>query len=451
MAKGSRKAVRAPALAPHRAPAAQEPKLPWHRRIPWWAVAVTLAVIVTAAFAAEPIRDAVTLEGVGEAHLELSPGYIALAPLSAILDTVTLLAIPQHIAVVLWIIGVHVVWRLLASSAKPDARREIIGAATLLGAIVATYAAAAFLPRPMAALTVSDETVLAADFHSHTEASHDGRKGWTDDDVRDWHRGAGYDVAYITDHRSFSGAERGVASNPPVAGQGTMILQGIEAVFRGEHVNILNAGRRYKGLLTADLGDVDEQALQMASIIPPTTPVLIETIPGNLDKVPAAGQELGSGGGVQAIEVVDGSPRGLTQSHRDRARIDTLIGKLNLAPVSGSDNHGYGRAASAWTLMRIPGWRGMTGDSLSRRIEEVLRNGRKDATRVAERRLAESTTPTSVALAGPAVAWRMLTMLSADERVMWIVWTWAIVLIVAIVRRRRRMRAHSPPPQAAAA
>ena len=101
----------------------------------------------------------------------------------------------------------------------------------------------------MASLTVSDETVLAADFHSHTNASHDARGGWTDDDVRDWHRDAGYDVAYITDHRSFAGAERGVASNPPEAGQGTMLLQGIEAMFHGEHVNVLNAGRRYNGLL----------------------------------------------------------------------------------------------------------------------------------------------------------------------------------------------------------
>jgi hypothetical protein len=448
MAKASRKTPHAATASAHpHGDAPPPPPKAWHRRIPWWAVAITVVVLVSAAFAADPIRDAVSREAVGEARLEVSPGYILLAPTSAILDTITLLTIPQHIAVLLWVIGVYVVWRLMASSTKPDVRRETIGAATLLGAIVLTYAAAAYLPRPMASLTVSDETVLAADFHSHTEASHDGRKGWTDDDVRAWHRDAGYDVAYITDHRSFTGAERGVASNPPVAGQGTLILQGIEAVFRGEHVNILNAGRRYKGLLTADLGDVDEQALQMASIIPPTTPVLIETIPGNLDKVPAAGQEVGSGGGVQAIEVVDGSPRGLTQSRRDRARIDTLIEKLNLAPVSGSDSHGYGRAAPAWTLLRIPGWRGMTSDSLARRIEEVLRNGRRDATRVAERRVAESTTPTSIALAGPAVAWRMLTTLSADERVMWIVWTWAIVLIAAAVRRRRRMRV---PPTVAA-
>ena len=47
--------------------------------------------------------------------------------------------------------------------------------------------------------------------------------------------------------------------------------------------------------------------------------------------------------------------------------------------------------------------------------------------------MAETTTPTSLALAGPRVAWRMFTTLSADERVMWIVWTWGIVLIAAIV------------------
>jgi hypothetical protein len=85
----------------------------------------------------------------------------------------------------------------------------------------------------------------------------------------------------------------------------------------------------------------------------------------------------------------------------------------------------------------------MSSDSLSRRIEEILRNGRKNATRVAERRIVESTS-TSIALAGPAVAWRMLTTLSADERVAWILWTWAIVGLAAMVRRRVRARSTAP-------
>jgi hypothetical protein len=157
MAKGSRKTPRAPALA-HSPPDA--PKLRWHRRIPWWAVVVTLAVIVTAAFAAEPIRAAVTFEAVGEAHLELSPGYIALAPLSAILDTVTLLTIPQHIAIV---IDHRRVRRLATAGVEHRRTRARSHRRASVGAILVTYGAAAFLPRPMAALTVSDETVLSAD------------------------------------------------------------------------------------------------------------------------------------------------------------------------------------------------------------------------------------------------------------------------------------------------
>src|SRR5437764_10613241 len=53
-----------------------------------------------------------------------------------------------------------------------------------------------------------------------------------------------------------------------------------------------------------------------------------------------------------------------------RQRIVHIADSLNLALVTGSDNHGWGRAAPGWTLMRIPGWRGMSTDSLSRRIED---------------------------------------------------------------------------------
>ena len=37
----------------------------------------------------------------------------------------------------------------------------------------------------------------------------------------------------------------------------------------------------------------------------------------------------------------------------------------------------------------------------------------------------------------PVVAWTMLTTLSADERVMWLIWTWGIVLLVRGLRRYR--------------
>jgi hypothetical protein len=320
--------------------------------------------------------------------------------------------------------------------------REGVAAIGGFAALFIVYASLAFLPRPMAALVTSDETVVAIDFHSHTQYSYDARRGWTDDDVRDWHRGAGYDAAYITDHATYDGAERGIAANPPVAGQGTMLLQGLEAIYRGEHVNILSAGRHYRGLTDPSLKNVDEESLTLASLLRRSTPILIETIPGNLNHVPAA---TATTPGVQAIELVDASPRGLSQGQRDRARIIRIADSLNLALVTGSDNHGYGRAAPAWTLLRIPGWRGMPTDSLSQQIEFVLRDGRRHATRVVERRVAPAGNSLEVLLAAPLATWTMFATLSADERVLWLIWVWAIVVITRGIRSYR-----TRPPTATA-
>src|SRR5205814_10341130 len=86
--------------------------------------------------------------------------------------------------------------------------------------------------------------------HSHTSASHDGRPGWSVEDNRAWHRDGGYDVAFITDHWTVAAAEQGVARNSYPAGDAVTLLQGIEVSWTGEHVNILGAQRRYKGILT---------------------------------------------------------------------------------------------------------------------------------------------------------------------------------------------------------
>jgi hypothetical protein len=282
------------------------------------------------------------------------------------------------------------------------------------------------------------EEIIAVDVHSHTQYSHDGRPGWTAEDVRAWHRDAGYDVAYISDHRTFEGIERGIANNPVQAGQGTMLLPALEVVWRGEHVNILNAGWRYKGLTDQALRDIDEQALALASLIPKTEPVLIETFPGNLANMrPAHGTGTA---GVRAIEIIDGDPRGLGQTRRERARILRAADSLDLALVAGSNNHGWGHTAPGWTLLRIVGWRGMGADSLSARIDRILREGGRGATRVVERIGGTGDGFIGVVFALPVIAWRLLTTLAPDQRVMWLLWTWAIVLLAGSVRRARRRR-----------
>lgn len=407
----------------------------YRRRIPWLAIAISALVLITALFPADALRDAATLASVGEVTLDLPASYLAIEPFSGVLDTLTLLTVAQHIAMLLWAIGLFAAWRYWRSRRRPSGvRRETLAAVGFLVGVVLVYAVGALVPRPMAGIAKSDPSVVAIDFHSHTKYSHDGRPGWTEDDVRNWHNAAGYDIAYITDHATFEGAERGIAGNAGQSGEGTMLLQGLEVIYRGEHVNILSAGRRYRGLTTPNLKDVDERALQLANFIPATAPVIIETVPANLAKVPAPTT---TGPGVDAIEIVDGAPRGLAQTRRERARIVHIADSLNLALVTGSDNHGWGHTAPGWTLMRLDGWRGMPTDSLSRILEQVLRVGRRTSTRPVERRVASGENPIALVFAMPLVTWRMFTVLSADERVMWLIWAWGLVLLVRGFRTYR--------------
>jgi hypothetical protein len=396
------------------------------------------------------VRDAETLGPLPEAHLVLSAGYLAMAPISDVLDTISLLGARQHIAVLIFALIVYAIVRLSRVRANPvegrgrGVLRETAYAGLFLLAIVVVHAAVAVLPRPMAALAVDpSDAILTADFHSHTRYSHDGRPGWDPADVRAWHRAAGFDVAYISDHRTVQGAEEGIADNPAEAGQGTMLLQALEVVWRGEHVNLLGAGRTYKGLTTPDLRDLDEQAVSLASLLPGREPMIIETLPGKLSKIITAQGPRTAG--VRATEIVDGSPRGLDQTRILRSRIVHLADSLNIPVVAGSDNHGWGRAAPGWTLLIIPGWRGMGTDSLAFAIDKTLRLGHS-ATKVIERRVAgelNGGNALELTFTLPIVVWRMFTTLSVDERVMWILWIWALFVVwqfTASWRRRRRLR-----------
>lgn len=418
-------------------------------RVPWLAIAVTILVLATAVVPVSPIRDGATLEPVAEAGMTYSPAYLAGAPFFDTLDTLSLLTVGQHVAVILTAILAYAAWRgwhrhrkaaarRKDGSADPATRRavlrEVAFAGLFLLVLVAVYAVGAVVPRPMAALAVRNLDVVVVDVHSHTKYSHDGRPGWEAEDVRDWHAGSGYDAVYITDHRSYRGAEEGIAANPSVAGQGTVLLSGLEVVYGGERVNVLSAGRVYRGLTTDNLWDIDTLALGLASLVTPREPVLLQTIPARLERMrPAQGPGTE---GVRAIEIVDGAPRGLSQTRGERRRIVRLADSLNLALVAGSNNHGWGRTAPGWTLFRLRGWRSMTPDQLATNIEAAIRQAGRNATRVVERRVAEADGPSRVVLTVPLVTWRMFTTLSADQRVMWVVWAWALVLVVRGARSR---------------
>ena len=160
------------------------------RPVPLGLLAVAGLVVLAAAFPVAPLHDAATFGSVGEVTLRRPMSYLLLAPVSNVLDTLTLMSVRQHIAFVLTIIVAYAIWWWLAGrrglvTVMPARRvlREIARIGVGLVLLVALYAAVAIMPRPMAALDAGPD-ILVVDFHSHTRFSHDGRPDWTAEDVR---------------------------------------------------------------------------------------------------------------------------------------------------------------------------------------------------------------------------------------------------------------------------
>lgn len=416
--------------------------------LPWTAIAVTGLVLLGAAFAIPPVRDAVTLQRVPEVELTFSPAYLLLSPLWDVLDALTLLTVPQHIALLVSLLVVFAAWRVLRARGRRRAGRAAAGPAqatlreglallAFLAGFVGLYAIGAMMPRPMAELLREEQMVVAVDVHAHTRHSHDGRPGWTAEDVRAWYGAAGFDAVYISDHRTYDGVIEAQGNNPVQVGQRTTILPALEAVYRGEHVNILSAGRKFSGLTTPDLRDVDTTALALGSSVPGLEPVLVQTFPGDFEEItPAAG--MGTAG-VRAIELIDGAPRGLRQTRANRERIVRLADSLNLTLVAGSNNHGWGRTAPGWTLFRIAGWQVMSPAELADAIETQIRRGGRAASRVVERVATETQGATLVATL-PALVWRIATTLTLPQRISWLAWAWGLTLLALAIRRPRAAR-----------
>lgn len=405
------------------------------KRIPWIPIVLSLLVVLSSAVAVSPIRDAASGGDVAEAYLQRPLGYTALAPMSNVLDMLTLITLRQHIALLIGALVLVAIWRVIRARMRPT---TAIGHAVAVGGfllgVAIVYAACALLPRPMAALVSDNANILIADFHSHTAASHDVRSGWSVEDNRAWHRGAGFNVAYVSDHATVEAAEHGMANNPRPAAEGVTLLQSIEVTWQGEHVGILGAERAYKGLLTENKRDVDEQGLQLASFVQGREPIVVWHHPRQLNRLPAA--KGARSAGIRAIEIVNGDPSAET-TRGQRQQILAFAERDSLALTTGTDSHGWGRAAPGWTLLNVYNWRALFGDALAFQIERVLRDGGYGATRVVERRVAYPGTPTELWLTTAIVPYRMLTTLSNEERIVWLMWIWGITVAVWLWRRRR--------------
>ncbi len=416
---------------------------------------VTVLVLITMLIPQSALRDAVTHGDVQGMRLEVGTSYAIFSPFCAMLDMQALLTVPQHIAFMVTLLFGFLVWRsteFARSSSYPVWSRE----ARLLLLTVVLIPFLVLLvnvlpPRPMAKLVVDDPELVAVDVHSHTSSSHDGRPDWTPARVRKWHAKSGFNVAYITDHKRFGGAVDGTAVNPARAGDGVVLLSGLELFSGGQHVNVLSMTQAESTYIVE--GDHLTKAIRLAD---GRVPLILQTIPFDFPRFAGPGQDTLPM--TRAIELNDGAPKGLTVGLTRHAQILRYADSMNLALVAGSDNHGWGNTVSGWTLVRVPGWRALTPTALAVQLETTMLGGRR-STQVVERRTPLLLSRMEVALTVPVMFLTVARSLTLAERVSWILWAWALLALrvgirhlasasiarARVGRQRRRQRMRNVP------
>jgi hypothetical protein len=381
---------------------------------------------MTAVFSLPPLVDAGHPGNLVHGTLVKSAIYEIFAPVSNVLDAITLLSVTQ-----LWTTfgTCALVFVFLCGYRQATSRRGITLGKTIralagfAAGAVAIIGIALVAARPMASLRLSDPDLVAVDFHSHTSASHDGRSGFDAERNREWHSSSGFNVAYVTDHRTFDGALDGLLGNPIRAGERTTLLPGVELRDGDEHPILIGVDPRRMRITSPDWKEA-----AVAADGGPAPPILLLSMPGDILRIPL--DESSGLVRVAGIEVSDGSPRGMGQAARDHDAIVALAERLRFALVSASDNHGWGRAAPSWSVMRIPRWREMTPAQLDIAIRRTILDQGPRAIQVIARPTARPPgNVTQSALGGVAVALVMFRTMNTTERLSWLLWSWGICFV----------------------
>jgi hypothetical protein len=357
-----------------------------------------------------PVRDAATLAWAPGFHLELPLWHLLLTPFCSLADAWTVLSFHQLLATIAAV--------LLLAFLFGGSKRGMIISALLL----AFLAWGALVPRPMGRLQADDPDCLLIDFHSHSKASHDGRRSFTAAANQRWHRLQGYDAGFITDHnRVESAVEAKADSSRGWTSTGYRSLQGEEISLLETHLIVLGNRERI------DNHPYDSDAAKVGLFVRDMTrkglPV-IASLPEYWWYHSEAWLEDLIANGLAGVEVVNSAPKALDFPLSQRMEVVHLAKRENLFITGISDNHGYGYATAVWNAMRIPGWRHLAPDALERAVIDALRRSRYSSVQVLERarplargNLALFANPFEAAL----LYWRGL---QPYQLLSWMAWIW---------------------------
>jgi hypothetical protein len=403
-------------------------------RIP---VALTVILLAARVLAAPALSDPVGAPVPPGVHLEAPALYLLLGPLFSLWDSASMLSMTRLHGFLLGTALLYLLWRVAHLTRHRPVRplRELgLLGASLLG--FALFLALGILwHRPMLALAGAGPDRAVVDFHSHTNVSHDVRgtlmSGF---DVRAnlaWHRRAGFDAVFVTDHNTIAPAI--AVTGPPLR------CPGIEVSAWRAHIVLLGDSlpvdrgpysRDWTGLTR--LLQVSDSAYHARSVA--SLPEYEQNHWSRLESLVAAG--------LDGFEIVNASPKAneLTTARRDS--VIALAQRSGRFVLGVSDHHGWGGTSMAWNLVPVSGWRAQP-DRLCDRVLARLDQGIASVQILERHRLrADSAWPRLLTPVG--LVWETWRGMTLPVTLSWLVWIWGIAL--ALHARERRRGDIIPPP-----
>ncbi len=408
-----------------------------------WPLALSAAVLLGQLLHRSPLVDVLTGEIPPDLRLTVPAGHVLLAPFTLVADWLNGGSRYDLAGFLAWgtLAAVVVVlrWTGARGHGGTGARRH--GVTLLLCACAPVPAAAfvawvAFAPRPMRRLETPGSH-LVFDVHSHTSFSHDGRASFPPYVNADWHKAAGFDVAFVADHNRATVARTWPVFTPD---HGPRALRGTELSLYGLHLLILGVAdsidnRGWNQSWDSTLALIRRLASRTAHA-PRTTdhaPLLIAALPEFWRH--HWGPEMGDlvAAGVDGFEVWTSSPQAMEFPPAARA---TLIARARAGGsilLGATDMHGLGWTASVWNVAPVSGWGMLSDSALTDLLIGVMREGRHRVIAV-DRWLPATRLDHAVAL--PVSLALVLRQASRWHGLALLGWIWLPALVAT--RRRRK-------------
>jgi hypothetical protein len=397
------------------------------------ALAVTLSLLAARLTAVSSISDPVAAGSLGSLHLSVPTFYLVFAPVFTLWDGISMLSLSRLRG---FLLGLAILYLLCRTVRWVVGRRRVrrwprailrelgillLSTVMLLGFLLL----GALWHRPMLSLAGVSPQYRVVDFHSHTNSSHDvaGTFMGSFDAAanRRWHRRAGFDAAFITDHNTVEGWKKR-DRRPETRDQGRVVVlcPGLEVSAWRAHIVLLGDTMPvdrgpYSSSLAGLLDLLQDSEARFGALSMASLPEYRRNHWSRLDTLVAAG--------LDGFEIVNASPKANELTRMERDSVISLARVHNLFVAGVSDSHGWGATSMVWNLVQIPP--AMPSSSICGAVLSRLHDG-FSAVRIYERHRLRADAWWPMWLTPLGMLWETWRGMDWQLTGAWLVWIWLL-------------------------